>query len=80
MSKVSLFRPGAVKLLIKGSVGNQNEMAKRLVRTNNFTKQTNVHDVDKHMCVLCWTLGEQKLTMGRQDGIYRSRISKKKRT
>ncbi len=30
---------------------DENERAKRLVRSNNFTQQTNALDVDKHMWV-----------------------------
>ena len=30
--------------------------ARRVVRANNFTQQTNVLDVDKHMCVIPWRM------------------------
>jgi hypothetical protein len=37
------------KVVVEDDEGDAEAKARKVVRTNNFTKQTNVLDVDKHM-------------------------------
>lgn len=39
------------KKVVVNDEGDTEAKARKVVRTNNFTKQTNALDVDKHMCV-----------------------------
>jgi len=64
-------RFGFAYRVVASDDGDAETKARRVVRTNNFTKQTNALDVDKHMWVLQVSdVPFIVLTCG-QDGIHR---------
>ena len=50
--------------------------ARKVVRSNNFTQQTNALDVDKHMCVTTWLRRRDGTRTSMQDGLHRRKYEK----